>query len=162
MQMLVKYLFDNIPELVSNPDDSGYDIRAVIDKPLKIEGYGKASIPTGIAVEIHNKDTFIGANMPFHGTPTEYCPVTTELQVRPRSGHTRQGIVAQFGTIDSSYRGEIFVNIFNQNPHEIEIQPLERIAQLVVCPIFKPAVVKVAKLSNTDRGSNGFGSTGKD
>lgn len=160
MEMKIKYLFDNIPELISNPDDSGYDIRAAIDKPLKIEGYGKACIPTGIAIELTGVPRFDIFPIPGQFPYAEFY--SAELQVRPRSGHTRQGIVAQFGTIDASYRGEIFVNIFNQNPCEVEIQPLERIAQLVVCPIFKPAVVKVTKLSNTDRGSNGFGSTGKD
>lgn len=119
MQMRVKYLFDNIPELISSPDNSGYDIRAAIDEPLRIPAYGKACVPTGIAVELS-------------GVPSYANIASAELQVRPRSGHTRQGIVAQFGTIDISYRGEISVNIFNHNACEVEIQPLERIAQLVV------------------------------
>lgn len=150
MDLKVKYLFPNIPELISNPDDSGFDIRAAITEPLKIEGYGKACIPTGIAVEL--ADT---------GVECISC-LSVELQVRPRSGHTRQGIVAQFGTIDSSYRGEIHVNIFNHNAGEVEIQPLERIAQLVVCPIFKPKIVTAKTLSDTTRGGNGFGSTGRE
>lgn len=160
MFMHVKYLFPNIPELVSNPADSGYDIRAAIEEPLKIAGYGKACIPTGIAVEL--------TGIPYYENGYEWrkepCAeyMTAELQVRPRSGHTKHGIVAQFGTIDASYRGEISVNIFNQNANEVEIQPLERIAQLVVCPVMKPRVIKVDRLSNTERGSNGFGSTGKD
>lgn len=149
MQMRVKYLFDNIPELISSPDNSGYDIRAAIDEPLRIPAYGKACIPTGIAVELS-------------GVPSYANIASAELQVRPRSGHTRQGIVAQFGTIDISYRGEISVNIFNHNACEVEIQPLERIAQLVVCPIFKPVVIKVDRLTPTARGDKGFGSSGKD
>lgn len=149
MELKVKYLFPNIHELISDPCDSGFDIRAAITEPLKIEGFGKACIPTGIAVELADID-FTDPD------------VSVELQVRPRSGHTRQGIVAQFGTIDASYRGEIHVNIFNHNAGEVEIQPLERIAQLVVCPIFKPKVVTVKTLTTTARGGNGFGSTGKD
>lgn len=150
MELKVKYLFDNIPELISSPDDSGFDIRAAISEPKKIEGYGKACIPTGIAVEL--ADTGIEC----------ISGLSVELQVRPRSGHTRQGIVAQFGTIDASYRGEIHVNIFNHNAGEVEIQPLERIAQLVVCLIFKPKIVSTKTLTATARGSNGFGSTGKE
>ena len=150
MDLKVKYLFPNIPELISNPDDSGFDIRAAISEPKKIEGYGKACIPTGIAVEL--ADTGIDYD----------SGISVELQVRPRSGHTRQGIVAQFGTIDASYRGEIHVNIFNHNAGEVEIQPLERIAQLVVCPIFKPKIVAAKTLTDTACGTGGFGSTGKD
>lgn len=150
MDLKVKYLFPNIPELISNKDDSGFDIRAAITEPRKIEGYGKACIPTGIAVEL--ADTGLDND----------SSLSLELQVRPRSGHTRQGIVAQFGTIDASYRGEIHVNIFNHNAGEIEIHPLERIAQLVVCRIFKPKVVPAKTLTTTARGGNGFGSTGKE
>ena len=148
MQMRVKYLFEHIPELISSPDNSVYDIRAAIDEPLRIPAYGKACVPTGIAVELS-------------GVPGYANTVSAELQVRPRSGHTKQGLVAQFGTIDISYRGEISVSLFNCNSFEIEVQPLERIAQLVVCPIFKPAVVKVDRLTPTARGDKGFGSSGK-
>ena len=146
MQLKVKYLFDNLPELVSDPLDSGFDVRAAVDHPVKIEPMGRETIPTGIAVEI---DPLYGLN----------CH-SVELQVRPRSGHTMRGIVAQFGTIDRGYRGEISITVFNFNNHEVEIQPLERIAQLVVCPIFKPEPIKVKVLSETKRGTNGFGSSG--
>ena len=84
-----------------------------------------------------------------------------ELQVRPRSGHTARGLVAQFGTIDAAYRGEISVVLINYNDFPVEIAPQERIAQLVVCPIFKPRVLRVEKLQETERGNSGFGSTGK-
>ena len=85
-----------------------------------------------------------------------------ELQVRPRSGHTARGIVAQFGTIDAAYRGEIWVTLFNFGKLSVTITPDERIAQLVVCPIYKPRLETAHELSATARGSNGFGSTGKD
>ena len=83
-----------------------------------------------------------------------------ELQVLPRSGHTQRGIVAQFGTIDSSYRGEIWVTLFNFTDSPVKIEPDERVAQLVVCPIFKPDIIITKELSSTDRGDKGFGSTG--
>lgn len=148
MKLKVKYLFDNLHELSSKPDDSGYDLRACIQNPIIIEPHGKATIPTGIAVEVD--DDYICLDN----------EVSIELQVRPRSGHTMRGLVAQFGTIDKGYRGEISVTVINHSNIQCEIQPLERIAQLVICPIFKPEVITVKSLSNTDRGSKGFGSSG--
>lgn len=146
MNLKVRYLFENLPELISDPLDSGFDVRAAVDFPVKIPPMGRATIPTGIAVELE----------PMYSTSGQ----SVELQVRPRSGHTMRGIVAQFGTIDRGYRGEISITIFNFNNYEAEIQPLERIAQLVACPIFKPTPVKTSVLSETSRGTKGFGSTG--
>jgi len=80
--------------------------------------------------------------------------------VRPRSGQTRRGLVAQFGTIDASYRGEIWVTLFNVSKEDITIEPLARIAQIVVCPIFKPTITTAKELTATARGTKGFGSTG--
>lgn len=149
MNLKVKYLFPNIPELVSRDGDSGYDIRAAIDIPLIISAGERATVPTGIAVEIAN-------------APAGLSSISAELQVRPRSGWTKRGLIAQFGTIDASYRGEIWVTLFNASKEDITIEPLARIAQIVVCPIFKPAIVKADSLTPTERGARGFGSTGKD
>jgi len=157
MQMKVKYLFPNIPELISNDGDSGYDIRAAIEAPQTINAGKMAHIPTGIAVELEPSHPII--------YPDVFCQnnnAAIELQVRPRSGHTKRGIVAQFGTIDASYRGEIWVNILNTNDYPVTIEPLERIAQIVVCPIHKPTITTAKVLSETKRGEKGFGSTGKD
>ena len=156
MDLKVKYLFPNIPELVSRDGDSGYDIRAAIDIPLNILPNERASVPTGIAVEIDTEDLKAEtiSNM-------DYEPLQYELQVRPRSGLTKRGLIAQFGTIDASYRGEIWVTIINASRVTQTIEPLERIAQLVVCPIFKPTIVKADRLTPTERGNNGFGSTGR-
>lgn len=150
MKLNVKYLFDNVPELISNPDDSGFDLRACISENMVIPAHGKATIPTGIACEIEDEAGYFA-------TPD----VSVELQVRPRSGHTMRGLVAQFGTVDRGYRGEISVTVINHSSTDAQIQPFERIAQLVVVPIFKPDVVAVSSLSDTDRGSKGFGSSGK-
>lgn len=147
MQLKVKYLFPNMPELISADGDSGYDIRAAIDKPLIISAGERATVPTGIAVEIAN-------------APAGLSSISAELQVRPRSGQTRRGLVAQFGTIDASYRGEIWVTLFNVSKEDITIEPLARIAQIVVCPIFKPTITTAKELTATARGANGFGSTG--
>lgn len=150
MKLKLKKLNENMPDLISSPEDSGYDLRACIDRPLVIDPVGKVTIPTGIAVEIEDEDGYFATS-----------DVSVELQVRPRSGHTKIGLIAQFGTIDKGYRGEIFVTIINFSNIQCEIQPKERIAQLVITPIFKPTVVTVSHLSDSDRGSKGFGSSGK-
>lgn len=149
MLLKVKYLFPNIPELISAEGDSGYDIRAAIEKPLDIQPAERVSVPTGIMVEI--------ANLPKPILKFE----SVELQVRPRSGLTKRGLIAQFGTIDASYRGEIWITLINASKDVITIEPLDRIAQLVVCPIYKPQVVKADTLSETARGAKGFGSSGR-
>lgn len=156
MNLKVKYLFPNIPELVSRDGDSGYDIRAAIDEPKEIAAGEHVSLPTGIAVEIDTPPLLIQELKDgFKHTPLQY-----ELQVRPRSGLTKRGLIAQFGTIDASYRGEIWITVINASRIAQTIEPLERIAQLVCCPIFKPTVIKADKLTPTERGANGFGSTG--
>lgn len=148
MKLKVKYLFPQMPELISRDGDSGYDIRAAIDNPVIIAPQSKADIPTGIAVEVE-------------GAPTYSTRFSHELQIRPRSGQTRRGVIAQFGTIDAAYRGEIWVTVYNINKEPVTIEPLERIAQIVVCPIYKPEVIPVSNLTATARGANGFGSTGR-
>ena len=146
MKINVKYINKNIPKLSSDLYDSGYDIRASISAPVKIAPRGIATIPTGFALEITDYPT--QNNM------------SVEIQIRPRSGLTKKGIVAQLGTVDVSYRGEFMVNVYNFNDHEVVIEPFDRIAQIVVCPIYKPEIIVVDDLSETNRGSKGFGSSG--
>ena len=147
MKLNVKYLNSNLPILASKDGDSGYDIRASIDKALIIPARGIATIPAGICIEVSNY-------------PTENN-MSVEIQIRPRSGMTKNGIVAQLGTVDASYRGELKVNVFNFNDQDVEIKPFDRIAQIVICPIYKPEVYQVESLSETERGDKGFGSSGK-
>lgn len=148
MNLKIKYLRDNLPELFSKGGDSGYDIRAAIDESWIIPARSIATIPAGICLELEDypQDDFCSA----------------EIQIRPRSGLTQNGIIAQLGTVDSSYRGEIKVNVMNFNDMDVEIKPLDRIAQIVICPIFKPKVVKCDELGETTRGAKGFGSSGKE
>ncbi|MBQ9235047.1 MAG: dUTP diphosphatase [Alphaproteobacteria bacterium] len=146
MKLKVKYLNSALPSLSSQAGDSGYDLRACLDAPLEIPPFGIACIPAGICLELSDYDA-----IPF---------ASVEVQIRPRSGLTSKGIVAQFGTVDASYRGEIKVNVYNFNSHEVTIAPLDRIAQMVVCPIFKPEVISCSELSETSRGAKGFGSSG--
>lgn len=144
--MNIKYLDKNLPPLCSKDGDSGYDIRAVIETTLLIPARGIATIPAGFCVELVDY-------------PTDKN-LSAEIQIRPRSGMTKKGIVAQLGTVDVSYRGEIKVNVFNFNDYPVEIAPYDRIAQIVVCPIYKPEVCEVDNLSETERGEKGFGSSG--
>lgn len=84
-----------------------------------------------------------------------------EGQIRPRSGMaTRDGVVCSLGTIDSDYRGEMVVNLINHGHSLYTVQPGARIAQLVISPVPRVKLVEVDELDNTERGSNGFGSTG--
>lgn len=147
MKLLIKKFKDFAPEPKTRSGDSGFDLFAAIRRHLVIPAQSYRTIPTGIGVEV------------------KYCSLfrpskRIELQVRPRSGHTKRGIVAQYGTIDESYRGEIKISIYNMNKRPIRIEPNEKIAQLVIVPIYKPKMQIVETLTETERGENGFGSTG--
>jgi len=97
------------------------------------------TVPLGIAVEI---------------------PYGSEGTIRPRSGWTAKGVVAQFGTIDSDYRGELMVNIANLTNEQVLLPAGARVAQLVISPIEMHDAIEVDALSTTDRGDRGLGSTG--
>lgn len=120
--------------------DSGADICSAIDyilKPLE-----RKAIPTGLKVEV---------------------PIGYELQVRSRSGLALDsGIVVlnSPGTIDSGYRGEIKVILINLSKKPFEIKVGQRIAQIVLMPVFFANFEQVIDLSNSERGAGGFGSTG--
>lgn len=119
--------------------DSGMDIYAL--EGADIPAYRSAQIMTGIACEI----------------PSGY-----ELQIRPRSGlAAKKGVVAAFGTVDMGYRGEIGVTLFNHSDTPVSIAAGDRIAQIVLAPVFRANPVEThGSLSKTERGTGGFGSTG--
>jgi len=123
---------------------SGMDLYACLPaghERLTIGAGARLLIPCGVAVEI----------------PTGY-----EGQIRPRSGLAHKfGLLAAFGTIDSDYRGEISVNLFNHSFVNYKVENGERIAQLVICPVVRCRIDEVLELSETKRGSDGFGSSGK-
>lgn len=99
-------------------------------------------LPTGLAVEV---------------------PIGYELQVRPRSGLASKGLIIlnSPGTIDSDYRGEIKVLVYNLGQNAIEICKGDRIAQFILNRIEQVSVIFTPELNKTERGENGFGSTGK-
>jgi dUTP pyrophosphatase len=122
---------------------SGLDVRANIEQPITLQSLERTLVPTGLFVEI---------------------PLGYEIQVRPRSGlAVKQGLTCLNtpGTIDADYRGEIKVILINLSQESQIIQPGDRIAQLVLQAIELIEWKSVDQLNETDRGSGGFGHTGK-
>ncbi len=121
---------------------SGMDLAANLDNIVEVNPGQKAIIPTGLSVSI---------------------PKGFEIQIRPRSGLAAKKGVSVLntpGTIDSDYTGEIKVIIINLGQEKFTIKSGFRIAQMVVCPIVQAKLEEVDELPETDRGSDGFGSTG--
>jgi len=122
---------------------SGMDLKAAIKNPIILKIKERKIIPTGIKVEI---------------------PKGYEIQIRPRSGLAiKYGITVLNtpGTIDSDYRGEIGIIIINHGNEDFKIMPNDRIAQMVISKVIFAEIIKVDKLNKTQRGSMGYGSTGK-
>lgn len=126
-------------------DAAGLDLLAAVpsDTPLVLQPGKHAMVPTGLSIAL---------------------PRGFEAQVRPRSGlAAKHGITVlnSPGTVDADYRGEINVLLINHGDAPFPIQRGERIAQLVIAPVVQAQLVAVTRLSDTDRGSGGFGSTGR-
>jgi dUTP pyrophosphatase len=124
------------------PGSSGMDLAAYIEAVIIINPGDKALIPTGFSLSI---------------------PQGYEVQIRPRSGlAAKKGITVLNtpGTIDSDYRGEIKVILINLSKDKFTIKNGDRIAQMVVCPVIQARLEEVQELSDTARGTGGFGSTG--
>jgi dUTP pyrophosphatase len=125
---------------------AGMDLAACLDSPLVIAPGGTARVPTGLQIAL---------------------PAGHEGQVRPRSGlAARHGITVLNapGTIDEDYRGEVQVLLINHGNEAFAIEHGERIAQLVVAPVTQVDIALVndeAALGDTERGRDGFGSTGR-
>ena len=122
---------------------SGMDLMAWIDNPIILKPGTSCLVPTGISVAF----------------PQEY-----EIQVRPRSGLAAKNNISVLntpGTIDSDYRGEIKIILFNHGNENFLINNKDRIAQMVLTPIVKMQLEETNELPDTNRGKGGFGSTGK-
>ena len=144
VKVLVKKLNPNV-ELpkYKTEGSSGLDLMAFIDNPIKISPNTSALIPTGISVAVSND---------------------LEIQIRPRSGLAAKSSVTILntpGTIDSDYRGEIKIILFNHGKEDFIIKNKDRVAQMILVPIIKIEFEEVDELPNTIRDSGGFGSTGK-
>ena len=122
---------------------SGVDLSAFLKKKVVIKPNSSELIPTGLQVAI---------------------PEELEIQIRPRSGLAAKesiGVLNSPGTIDSDYRGELKIILFNHSNKDFIINNGDRIAQMVLVPIIKMEFEEVDSLPDTVRGQGGFGSTGK-
>ena len=145
---MVKILIKKLNSKVKLPSyktdgSSGMDLMAFIDKPISILPQKSELIPTGLSVAIPNN---------------------TEVQIRPRSGLAIKNNISVLntpGTVDSDYRGELKVILYNHGNKEFIVNNEDRIAQMVLVPIIKANFEEVEYLPETVRGEGGFGSTGK-
>ena len=122
---------------------SGIDLMAFIEKPIKLAPKSSCLVSTGLSVAFSE----------------EY-----EIQIRPRSGLAAKNNISVLntpGTIDSDYRGEIKIILFNHGNNEFIINNKDRIAQMILMPVHKMELEEVENLPDTLRGKGGFGSTGK-
>ena len=144
VKVLLKKL-DSSVELPSYKTDgaSGMDLMAFINEPINLKPYTSCLVPTGISVAFSSE---------------------FEIQIRPRSGLAAKNSISVLntpGTIDSDYRGEIKVILFNHGGNDFLINNKDRIAQMVLTPVVKMDLEETDNLPNTVRGEGGFGSTGK-
>ncbi|WP_326527123.1 dUTP diphosphatase [Dokdonella sp.] len=132
------------PPAYATAGAAGLDLRACLDAPQVLAPGHTTLVPTGIA--IHLADPGLAA------------------MILPRSGlGHKHGIVLGnlVGLIDSDYQGQIFVSVWNRGHEHFTIQPMERVAQLVVVPVLQVAFNVVETFDASERGEGGFGSTGK-
>jgi dUTP pyrophosphatase len=143
VRILDARLTENMPSYAT-AGSAGLDLRACIDRPVELAPGQTELVPSGIA--IHLADAGIAA------------------LVLPRSGlGHKHGIVLGnlVGLIDSDYQGQIFVSVWNRGNTTFTLNPLERIAQLVIVPVLQVAFNRVDQFDTSARGAGGFGSTGK-
>ena len=122
---------------------SGMDLMALVKEPITLKPNSSCLVPTGIAVAFSNN---------------------FEIQIRPRSGLAAKKNISVLntpGTIDSDYRGEIKVILFNYGKSNFIINNKDRIAQMILTPVVKMELQEAEELPGTLRGEGGFGSTGK-
>jgi dUTP pyrophosphatase len=122
---------------------SGMDLMAFIEKPIVIKPGNSCLVPTGLSVAFSEE---------------------FEIQIRPRSGLAAKNKISVLntpGTIDSDYRGELKIILFNHSSKNFTINNNDRVAQMVLTPVVKMEIEEKDKLPETIRGKGGFGSTGK-
>ena len=122
---------------------SGMDLMALIKEPINLKPNSSCLVPTGLAVAFSSD---------------------FEIQIRPRSGLAAKNSISVLntpGTIDSDYRGEIKVILFNHGKNDFLINDKDRIAQMILTPVIKMELKETEDLPETIRGEGGFGSTGK-
>jgi dUTP pyrophosphatase len=143
VKVLDPRMADQLPQYAT-PGSAGLDLRACVDAPLLIEPGQAVLIPTGLAIHI--------------GDPG----LVAMLLPRSGLGH-KHGIVLGnlVGVIDSDYQGPLMVSCWNRGQLPYTVQPLERIAQMVIVPVVQARFERVESFEGSARGSGGFGSTGR-
>lgn len=147
IKIKIKRISDEFSEIplpsYATEGSSGMDIRAALKEPETLKPGEVKLIPTNLSVEI---------------------PIGYEIQVRPRSGLAAKygiGVLNSPGTIDSDYRGEVKIILFNFGKDPFEIKSGERIAQIILSKVYKAEIEESSNLNETKRGEGGFGHTGK-
>ena len=143
-KVLIKKL-DSAVELPAYKTEgaSGMDLMALVKEPINLKPNSSCLVPTGLAVAFSSD---------------------FEIQIRPRSGLAAKNSISVLntpGTIDSDYRGEIKVILFNHGKNNFLINNKDRIAQMILTPVIKMDLEETDDLPETIRGEGGFGSTGK-
>ena len=143
----IKILDARMKELLpayATPGSAGLDLRACIDEAITIEAGQTVLIPTGLAIHI--------------GDPSDAA------MILPRSGMGhKNGIVLGnlVGLIDSDYQGQLMVSTWNRGQNAFTLNPMERLAQLIIVPVLQVGFNVVEEFGDSERGAGGFGSTGK-
>ncbi|MBC3931726.1 MAG: dUTP diphosphatase [Undibacterium curvum] len=143
LKILDARMKDNLPSY-GTPGSAGLDLRACIDAPITIQAGETVLIPTGLA--IHIADPGYAA------------------MILPRSGMGhKHGIVLGnlVGLIDSDYQGQLMVSTWNRGQSAFTLNPMERLAQLIIVPVVQVGFEIVEEFGDSERGEGGFGSTGK-
>jgi dUTP pyrophosphatase len=143
VKILDNRLHDNLPTYAT-PGSAGLDLRACLDAPLTLAPNAWQLVPTGMAIYLED-------------------PAYAAL-ILPRSGlGHKHGIVLGnlVGLIDSDYQGQLMVSAWNRSAVEFTIQPMERIAQLMIVPVVQAQFNIVSEFPASERGEGGYGSTGK-
>ncbi len=126
------------------PGSAGLDLRACLDAPLTIEPGQTVLVPTGLAIHI--------------GDPAYAAMILPRSGLGHKSGIVLGNLV---GLIDSDYQGQLMVSTWNRSTTTFVLQPMDRLAQLIIVPVLQVAFNVVTEFASSDRGVGGFGSTGK-
>jgi len=144
VRVLIKKLNPNVElPMYKTSGASGVDLMAFIEEPIKIPPNSSYLVPTGLSMAFSE----------------DY-----EVQIRPRSGLAAKNSITVLntpGTIDSDYRGEIKIILFNHGKEDFIINNKDRVAQMILTPVVKMEFEEIDNLPDTLRGKSGFGSTGK-
>ena len=142
-RILDERIREHLPHYAT-PGSAGLDLRALLDEPLTLAPGETALVHTGIAIHVAD-------------------PAYAAL-ILPRSGlgHKKALVLGNLvGLIDSDYQGELMISCWNRGQETQTIEPFERLAQLIIVPVVQPELVEVESFEESERGTGGFGSTGR-